>query len=48
MARQHSVPATSHLRRLGWMLALWMLGVLSLAIVALLLRLVMNLTGLTT
>lgn len=35
-------------RQLGWFVALWSLSVLSLAVVALALRLAMSLAGLTT
>ena len=37
----------SFARQLGWLLALWVLGVGSLAAVALALRVAMNLVGLT-
>lgn len=47
MPGQQHATASLHLRRLGWLLALWALGVLSLAAVALLLRIVMSLAGLT-
>lgn len=48
MPRDHCATPSSHLRQIGWFLALWLLGVLSLAAVALLLRLVMSAAGLTT
>jgi Protein of unknown function (DUF2474) len=35
------------LKRIGWLLLLWALGVLSLGAVAIVLRLVMNAAGLT-
>jgi len=45
-----SPPRSEHrlwVRRLGWLIVIWMLSVLTLAVVAALLRTLMNFAGLT-
>ncbi|SIO66819.1 Protein of unknown function [Bradyrhizobium erythrophlei] len=43
----HPVGAQTWLRRVGWLVLIWAAGVLALGLVAGLLRVVMNLAGLT-
>ena len=47
MTAHPSVGAQTWLRRVGWLVLIWAAGVLALGLVAGLLRVVMNLAGLT-
>lgn len=42
-----AAPARSWLRRLGWLVAIWMASVLALGLVAAFFRVVMGIAGLT-
>lgn len=47
MASSPDARGGSWLRRVGWMVLIWTASVLALAVVAMLLRVLMNLAGLT-